>query len=265
MRQTHLSVAALAETVKAEPSSLLTVGNPKTAKGENFGYFTAIMHLSPWKASGVNVCPSATKGCIAACLNTAGMGMYGRTHIARIRRTKWFKADKVAFMRQLEREILSHIRKSERVGLIPAIRLNGTSDLPWENVKVTFSNGFTGTIFDRFPDVQFYDYTKIAARFQKDLPSNYDLTFSLAESNSEDAENVISLGGRVAVVFGNIDRPNAQARRWNLPKRWNGRKVVDADKHDLRFLDPKGVYCGLKAKGLAGRDKTGFVNFVKPA
>jgi len=143
--------------------------------------------------------------------------------------------------------------------------LNGTSDLPWEHVRVTFADGTVGTIFDRFPGVQFYDYTKVATRFGKPLPANYDLTFSLADGNERAAELVLARGGRVAVVFRNADRPTARAANWTLPSSWNGVTVVDADKHDLRFLDPHGVYCGLKAKGLATRDATGFVHDIAPA
>jgi hypothetical protein len=261
----HGDVLAMAESVEAAPSDLLTRSSPKTEKGENYGWLTGILYLAPHKAAGFNVCGSATLGCIDACLNTAGQGSFNlHVHRARIRKTKWFRADKKAFMLQLERDILRFIRAAKREDLRLCIRLNGTSDIPFENVRVTFSNGFTGTIFDRFPDVQFYDYTKHALRFGKPLPANYDLTFSLADGNSRAADLVLANGGRVAVVFRNANRPNAQARKWNLPDSWNGRAMIDADAHDLRFLEPAGVYCGLKAKGQAWKDTTGFVHDIQP-
>jgi hypothetical protein len=264
-RFNHSSVAALADSVEAAPSRLLTTGNPKTAKGEGYGYFTAILHLSPWKASGFNTCAGATKGCIAACLNTSGLGAFDETiQRARIRKTKWMRTDRAAFMLQLEKDIVAHVKSATKHGLKPCVRLNGTSDIPWENMRASFANGVNGTIFDRFPDVQFYDYTKLPLRFSKPLPANYDLTFSLADGNERAAEHVLQHGGRVAVVFRNMERPNAQARRWELSDSWNGVAIVDADKHDLRFLEPAGVYCGLKAKGLATRDTTGFVQDITP-
>ena len=247
--------------MEARPTALLTRANPKTAKGEGYGYLTAILHLSPARLSGFEVCAARTEGCTAACLNTAGRGgIFETIHIARIRRTKWFRADRDGFMQALEKEIASHVRAAQRYDLKPCVRLNGTSDIPFENVRYTRADGTRGTIFERFPDVQFYDYTKLALRFKRPLPSNYDLTFSAADGNESSVEVALSYGARVAIVFRNQDRPNA--RYWKLPTEYNGRKVVDADAHDLRFLEPAGVYCGLRAKGSAKQDTSGFVNDV---
>ena len=267
MRFTSDNLIDFAKSIEAKPSKrLLSFKNPKTEKGESFGWLTAILHLAPYKTAGFNTCAAATKGCAAACLNTAGMGAgMAFVHAGRISKTKWFKQDRAAFMLQLEREITALVKRAAKLGLNPAVRLNGTSDIPWENIRAEFANGFTGTIFDRFPDVQFYDYTKLPLRFSKPLPKNYDLTFSLADGNDRAAEHVLKHGGRVAVVFRNRLKPRSQARRWNLPGEWNGVKVIDADKNDLRFLDPSGVYCGLKAKGLATTDTTGFVHDIDPA
>jgi hypothetical protein len=248
------------------PKTLLTFANQKTVKGEKRGYRTAILHLSPANLAGFEVCAGRTPGCTAACLNTAGMGGIddprgpSQVHVARMRRTRLFKRDKSAFGLKLERELASHVRTADRQALVPVVRLNGTSDLPWENVRFTWADGSASTVFERFPDVQFYDYTKVVARLRKPLPANYDLTFSLADGNEEQAEEAISLGYRVAVVLRN--RANPGQRKWDLPSSWNGVSVVDADETDLRFLDPPAVYCGLRAKGLAKADTTGFVHDV---
>lgn len=268
MSITHTDVAALAASVEARPSGLLTGSNPKTAKGEGYGYLTGILHLAPSTASGANLCAAATAGCIAACLNTAGRGGFdARIQRARIRKSKWFRADRDAFMQQLERDIRKLVRDAARHGLIPAVRLNGTSDIPWENVAYTAEDGTrVRRIMDRFPDVQFYDYTKIATRFARPLPANYDLTFSWAETevSQRGAELAFRHGARVAVVMRNAQRPRSKPT-WALPAEHDGRTVVDADKHDLRFLEPSGVWCGLRAKGLAKVDTSGFVVDVTPA
>jgi hypothetical protein len=269
---THADVARLArarakELDKLEPRTLLTTGtaNPKVGKGEKRGYRTAIMHLAPARLSGFEVCAGRTPGCTAACLNTAGRGGMAtrepsKLHLARIARTRYFKTARTAFGLKLERELEAHLRKADREGLIPVVRLNGTSDLPWENVRFQWADGSTSTVFERFPLVQFYDYTKVVARLRKPLPANYDLTFSLADGNEEQAREAIELGFRVAVVLRNTDNPGA--RKWQLPETWNGRPVIDADETDLRFLEPAGVYAGLRAKGLAKTDRTGFVHNV---
>lgn len=244
---------------------LLTTGNPKVAKGQANGYLTSILHLAPSRMSGYNTCPMATAGCAAACLNTAGRGglfagvqtgvlsgadlvqaiMDGRItnkiQLARIARTKFFFEDRAAFMKQLVREIRNTIRLAAKHGLTPVFRLNGTSDIRWETIKV---DGFDN-IMAMFPTVQFYDYTKIANR--RDLPANYHLTFSLAESNVNNAKVALDAGMNVAAVFRTV------------PAVFLGHDVIDGDATDLRFLDPKGVIVGLKAKGKAKRDTTGFV------
>jgi hypothetical protein len=246
----------------AEPRELLTegIGNPKVAKGRNSKYLTAIMHLAPEKVSGRNVCPHATRGCANACLNTAGQGGmaldengFNRVQVARIRRTRLFHRDRAAFMERLAVEIAKHEKRAKRKGLIPAVRLNGTSDLPWEAFPV---GGFRN-LMAMFPDVVFYDYTKWPIRLRKrHLAPNYHLTFSLAEDNDKHALDALAAGVSVAVVF---DRNSDYRVMEALPDTYLGVPVVDGDKDDLRFLDPKGVVVGLRAKGRAKRDRSGFV------
>jgi hypothetical protein len=144
-------------------------------------------------------------------------------------------------MAQLVREVANHIKRAAKHNLIPCVRLNGTSDIRWESVAVDGARN----IFERYPTVQFYDYTKIANR--RNLPANYHLTFSLAEDNDTAAEVALLNGFNVAVVFKAV------------PKAFMGRKVVDGDVNDLRFLDPAGVIVGLTAKAKAKKDTTGFV------
>lgn len=263
---THTRVADMAQHIEAAPSELFTQpsGNPKTDKSAQYGWYTLGLMLSPWKASGKNFCAWATKGCIAACLNTAGQGKYSKTQIARIRKSKWFVKDKTAFMRQIEKEIARGVKSADRKGMKFCVRMNVVQDLPWEKIVVEFSNGFIGNIFDRFPDVQFYDYTKNPNRWDS-IPANYDLTFSAAESNGDHVDAAIARGERIAMVFRNSQKPTCRAANWELPSHYKGVPIIDGDKHDLRHTDPKGCIIGLKAKGLACHDKTGFVRDIDPA
>ena len=219
-------------------------GNTKTNKSLKLGYANYILHLAPANESGHNVCPMATAGCKAACLNTAGRaqwikdkaGNMNPIHTARIRKTKMFFEDRSAFLAQLKKEIESAIKSAKRKGLTPVFRLNGTSDIRFENYGIIQS----------FPDVQFYDYTKIPNR--RNLPANYVLVFSLADGNKKHAQTALKNGLNVSAVF-----------RSKLPKTYLGKPVINADEHDLRFLDPKGSIVGLIAKGKAKQDTTGFV------
>lgn len=249
----------------APPGSLLTTGNPKTAKGEGRGYLTAIMHLAPASISGRNVCPHATEGCRTACLNTAGRGGVGldenglnSIQVARIRRTRWFQRDRPAFMAALVSEVARHARAAKRHGLTPAVRLNGTSDLPWERFPVEHKGRTYSDVFGAFPEVTFYDYTKWPARLRPLVPAipNYSLTFSLAESNDAKAADALRAGLNVAAVF---DTGKGHALPATFAIMGESRPVIDGDLTDLRFLDPSGVIVGLRAKGRAKRDRSGFV------
>ena len=222
---------------------LLSTANPKIQKGTKLGYLSFILHLAPADLSGRETCPKRTQGCTSACLNTAGRGgMFKRGETtnmiqqARIRKTRMFFEAREEFMAQLEKDIRLGIKQASKLGLTPVFRLNGTSDLSWEKYG----------IIDKFPQVQFYDYTKVLGRKVSHL-KNYHLTFSAADGNDADVQKAVEQGMNVAVVF---DR---------LPETYMGRRVEDADQHDLRFLDPQGTVAGLKAKGRAKKDTTGFV------
>jgi hypothetical protein len=229
---------------------LLSIGNPKILKGMKQGYMTYILHLAPADVSGYNTCPKATAGCKTACLNTAGRGgMFKKgetTNViqqARIRKTKFFFEDRENFLATLKDDIRKAIKQSEKKGLIPVFRLNGTSDIAWEKYGV----------IQEFPNVQFYDYTKILGRKVNGL-ANYQLTFSAADGNDLDVRRAIKEGYNVATVFG-IKKSQP------MPETYEGMPVFNGDDSDLRFLDPKGVVVGLYAKGKAKKDTSGFVKY----
>lgn len=226
---------------------LLTTANAKIRKGEKIGFKTFGIHLAPASLSGFNVCKDASAGCAASCLNTAGMGVFSNVQRARIEKTRLFFKNKVAFLAQLIKEITAAIKSAEKQNLTAVFRLNLTSDLPWEKIKL---NG--KSVFDLFPQVTFYDYTKSPERMTAflagDMPKNYHLTFSKSETNGAIAESILKSGGNVAMVF-----------RKSLPSKWLGAEVINGDETDLRFLDGAGKIVGLVEKGKAKKDESGFV------
>jgi hypothetical protein len=239
---------------------LLSTGNPKVLKGMIQGYNTYILHLAPANLSGYETCPKRTAGCTAACLNTAGRGgMYKRgetTNViqqARIRKTKMFFENRIQFMSQLVADIELAIKQSKRMNLVPVFRLNGTSDLSFEKYEVERNRQVFRNMFTAFPEVQFYDYTKVLGRKIANI-SNYHLTFSDADGNAADVVKAIKQGYNVATVFG-------IKKTLPMPETYLGMPVFNGDESDLRFLDPKGVVVGLYAKGKAKKDTTGFVKY----
>lgn len=222
--------------------------NTKTAKNQGHGVLSFILHFAPHKLSGFNVCPMASKGCSAACLNTAGRGQFDSIQDSRVRKTLFYFKFRAEFMSKLIKEIKALELKATKQNLKPVVRLNGTSDLMWENIKLGQSN-----IFQVFPNVQFYDYTKVIHRLPRlklmQIP-NYHITFSASESNWDSCLEAFKLGFNVAVVFNSI------------PEKYESMPVFNGDNTDLRFMDPINHIIGLKAKGKAKNDKSGFVKFI---
>lgn len=228
-------------------------GNAKTVKGDGSEYLTAIMYLTPWKSAGINTCPMAEQAaCIKGCLNKAGRGQMDSVTLGRARKTQWFASDRDGFMAQLVTDLSSFVRYCHKRGIQPCVRLNGTSDIRWELIKVTVNGVVYANVFDAFPCIQFYDYTKIANR-KVDGIENYALTWSYSAANetyARQAEIALAKGMNIAVVFRTADA---------IPADFLGLPTFDGDKDDLRFLDPKGVVVALYAKGPAKRDYSGFV------
>ena len=220
--------------------------NHKTAKSETSKYTGAILYLTPEKQSGLgNLCPFASAGCTKTCLFSAGRGVMAPVIKSRLRKTKLFFHNKPLFFSTLFEEIAALERKATKQGKKAFIRLNGTSDIRWENFRPYQGKN----VFEAFPNIQFYDYTKDIDKALNNTLPNYHLTFSRSESNSQAVNMALQAGLNVAVVF----------KGKALPKTYLGAKVVNGDKTDLRFLEGnKGLIIGLKAKGKARYDTTGF-------
>ena len=201
---------------------------------------TYCIYVAPAKTSGYEVCPNRTKECTAGCLATSGrvkMENETRTIIsdARLKKAKLFVEHKDFFMGWVIAEITAYKFKAERLGYGFAIRINGTSDIDLNTLKI---NGFT--LFEIFPDVQFYDYTKQYSRFEN-IPENYHLTFSYSGRNIEQAKNLLQRGFNIAVVF---DTKKGK----DFPKTFLGYPVIDGDLTDYRPYDQKNSVVGLRWK-----------------
>lgn len=224
---------------------LLTVENAKTVKGEKIGWLTGILYLAPGNISGYQVCPHSDAACRATCLYTAGRGAFSNVQQARIKKTKMLHEHTLDFHKQLHKDIDALVKKAKRLGLKPAVRLNGTSDMPW-----TWSD--TSGVMDPHPEVQFYDYTADIKRVMTCKPANYHLTFSRKSHNDYECRKALENGINVAVVF---DKVPVGKKMW-------GYKIIDGDLSDLRFLDVKKgrkpVIVGLKAKGKARQHMSAF-------
>lgn len=236
------------------PEKLLGIDtNAKTIKGEKYGIKTAILYLMPAMGSGVNLCANAAlAGCIKPCLFTAGRGAMNSVMLSRLRKTLYFNQYRELFMQQLHNELIRERAKAKRKGYKLIVRLNGTSDIRWENIPVS---GY-GNIMQALPDITYYDYTKLANR--KNVPANYDLTFSYSgvADYAPYVAKAVANGERIAVVF--RDRAIVE-RMLSNGETFLGLPIVDGDNTDIRHLDPKGVIVALYAKGKARRDQSGFV------
>lgn len=254
--------------------TLLTVGKaqPKAKKGEVLGYVTAVLHLAPSDLSGVQLCALAKLArCEFPCLNTQGRGGIGvkgspvtfesiqnntqtnAVQKARLRRTHLFNTNRVLFMETLRVEIGRFCRWAMKKGLIPVVRLNGTSDIRWEAESFTTWDGtYYSDMFAYYFDVQFYDYTKIPNRDVSHIP-NYHLTFSYSA-----APEFMPIVHKALKHYGNSINFAVVFKR-ELPETFMGRRVLSGDDTDLRFLDEAGVVMGLVAKGNSAKRDIGFM------
>ena len=207
---------------------LLGTSSAKTVKGESLSYLTGILYLAPHTLSGAgNVCPWAAS-CKKGCLNTSGRGAFSNVQKARIAKTRLFFTDRDAFMETLFEDCKALISKAKRAGMLPCIRLNGTSDLAFHRLVVP-SQG--KTLMQCFPSVPFYDYTKSVKKALDNAKGlhapNYHVTFSRdSAANESECEQVLRAGGNVSAVF-----------RDSLPSTYWHRPVINGDATDLRFLD----------------------------
>lgn len=226
---------------------ILGESSAKTIKGQKIGFLTGIVYLVP----DAKLCPFAElAGCMAPCLKSAGRGAFNSVQKARAEKTRFFREHQEAFMLSLAADVWSMERKARRLGLHLLVRPNGTSDIPFENIKVIMDLN----IFQLFHNVQFYDYTKHPSRkLEGKTMGNYDLTYSFSAMTPKP----ISIKGltnpankRTAVVF---------HRREDIPETFRGWPVVDGDDTDVRHIEPTNVVVALYAKGKAKTDTSGFV------
>jgi hypothetical protein len=234
-----MSLSYVNRAVAKQLSGVSYVGgvnhSAKISKNKKKAVDTYIIYLAPASVSGYNVCPMATADCMKACLHSSGqnrMDQKGKINNARITKTKLFFEDRPFFMRWVIDEIKAYKALAEKKGNAFSVRLNGTSDISPVMFKLDEK-----TLFEYFPDVTFYDYTKVFNRcnlLQKF--KNYDLTFSYSGSNWDECEQALAIGMRIAMVFEKI------------PAFYKGIPVINGDETDLRYLDATNVIVGLKFK-----------------
>ena len=237
--------------------------NAKGVKGEKIGFLTGILYLAPADLSGYQVCPMAIiAGCKAPCLNTAGLGgVYTSIQRSRIAKTRRFFEHRAEFMADVVYSIRKLSAAARRRPIrnkgrftgryhIPLVRLNGTSDIRWENIPVTIDGVRYPNLMMAFPDLQFYDYSKWTNR--RNLPANYDITFSYSgvPAFQKFVQKALDQGMRIAAVF---------RHERDIPKRFLGRKVITGDASDVRSIEPRRALVALYAKGKAVKDTSGFV------
>lgn len=217
--------------------------SPKLIKSMTRNVITYGLYLAPYNLSGYNVCPESCN-CSVHCLHGSGRNKIelltnkegGSIQNSRIKKTKLFFEDRSSFMHLLIHEINKEAKEAKQTGMQLAVRLNCTSDISPEEFILDGKN-----IFQIFPDLQFYDYTKVPEHISMVRKySNYDLTFSYSGENWIECEKLLKQGFRVAVVF-----------EESLPEQFRGYPVINANDDDARFLDGGGLICGLTYKKVA--------------
>jgi hypothetical protein len=223
--------------------------NAKTKKNSE-KYLSAIFYGAPADTSGRNVCPNSTPECRRFCLFKAGMAsVYPSVNAARTRKTKLFFENRAQFLELLFKDLSALEKRAKKLNKTPVVRLNGTTDLPWENIKTIFGNN----VFQAFPNIRFYDYTasiQRIERFKRCPIPNYHLTFSRKENNHADCIKALKLGFNVSVVMHPDNGPIETL---------DGFPVINGDDSDLRFLDVGPAWISLTPKGWLKKSDSEFM------
>jgi hypothetical protein len=225
-----------------------SVDSPKAVKAQKYGWLNAINYMAPHRLAGVgNLCPHASKGCVALCLgeHSGNAALYPAVLKSRIAKAQLLMRDRQAFLKEMTAGIRRARATAKHQKLKLCVRLNGATDVAWERLAPA--------IFADNADLQFVDYTKSPKRALEhatgQFPANYHLTFSRSGTNDDDCRRVLAAGGNVAVVFAGP-----------FPAEYLGYPVINGDRHDLRHLDGRGVVVALSPKGRKAKaDKSGFV------
>lgn len=218
----------------------------KLKKNSKVNQSTYGLYLSPANTSGYNVCSHSTKECRMGCLANSGrakieeMAGFNTIKNSRIKKTRLLFENTDFFMNWLIHEIKIAHKKALKMRMEFSVRLNCTSDVNWSEIKINGKN-----IFEIFPQVQFYDYTKDPNRYIN-KPNNYHLTYSYTGRNWNECEKLLKKGYNVAMVF-NIKNEK------ELPTKYKGYPVVNGDSDDYRVKDGNGVIIGLKFKKIANK------------
>ena len=212
----------------------------KHIKSIEYNELVYTIYLAPADSSGYEVCPLRNIECTDLCLNESGMNRMSMNdeliNRSRIKKTQLFFENREYFVKWMVYEIELTKLKAEKLGMSFSVRINNTSDINPLSFYLDV-NGKKLNVLDLFPDVQFYDYTKVPNRMKlMMLYPNYDLTFSYDGHNKETCLRMLENNVRVAVVFD------------KLPETLWGYKVIDGDLYDMRYRDEKNVIIGLKFK-----------------
>lgn len=254
--KTQIVNQAQVVTFKKPLKSLVSKGtsNAKTVKNSEE---TWIMYISPYDLNsyGKTVCSDSTEGCRTGCLgpHSGRALLFQMITQARIRKTDLYFSDRQAFCNMLVKDMIRLSNRATKKGIKIQVRLNGTSDLDF----IAILKNRTGADIRTLPGLSFYDYTKQIGKFKKYQGTDYKLTFSRSESNQAECIEAIKVGP-VAVVF---DTKKGK----DLPAVYsfdnvNYYPVIDGDKADDLMMNLKaGFILGLRAKGKAKEDQTGFV------
>ena len=179
-------------------------------------------------------------GCMDGCISNSGRALiFSSVNKSRQAKADFYEQDQALFIETLKRELSNFDKLCRKQGVQGVVRLNVFSDIQWEKHGIP----------QAFPNLFFYDYTKLAARLGK-TPENYKLMFSYSGRSQYAKQVAIAL---------KTDVPMVVVFRGPMPEYFLDRPVVNGDASDLDNVFAGRVVIGLKEKRTLVQADNGFV------
>jgi len=186
----------------------------------------------------INTCPGAGQCKLVCYAMKGGYVQWKASSLGQTRMLNFLYNDPDGFMRKLEGEIAKYSAKNSKKNIKTIIR--------WHDAGDFFSPEYLDKAYNlakKFPDADFYAYTKLASVAQGDKPDNFKINFSMGAQPSQEKkiDFAKTKNSRIVpeVIFADLlEKDKAGKWQYKNPQAQQAAKDRIAAKYSL---DPKSI------------------------